>query len=86
MNRSIDEIMYITDGHNPMRTGLIYGYGGLGYKPNIFTISGSGYLENIDRQIKELEPIVKRTGKFKKELSELFRIKYGTIKRMRGGI
>lgn len=86
MNRSIDEIMYITDGHNPMRTGLIYGYGGLGYKPSIFTISGSGYLENIDRQIKELEPIVKRTGKFKKELSELFRIKNGTIKRMKGGM
>ena len=46
---------------------------------------GKGYLSDLDNQIKELEPVVKRTGKYKKELSELFRRKYGTIKRMKGG-
>jgi hypothetical protein len=49
-------------------------------------IYGRGFLENIDRRIKHLEPIVKATGQHKDKLSELFKIKYGTIKRMKGGM
>jgi len=74
--KTIDDIMYIVDG--------IKGNGGLGYKP--YYMHGGGYLSDIDNKIKELEPVVKSTGKYKKELSELFRIKYGTIKRMKGGM
>lgn len=70
--KTIDETMYIVDG--------IKGCGGLGYKP--YYINGRGYLSDIDDEIKVLEPIVKSTGKYKDELSELFRIKYGTIKRI----
>lgn len=78
MLKTIDEIMYITDGNNPWGQGL-------GFKPTKYNMKGSGYLEDIDKKIKQLEPFVKRTGKGKELLSELFRIKYGTIKRMKGG-
>lgn len=78
MFKTIDDIMYITDGNNP------WGYG-LGFKPTHYNIKGSGFLEDIDKKIKQLEPFVKSTGKGKKMLSELFRIKYGNIKQMKGG-
>lgn len=77
MFKTIDEIMYITDGINPLGQGI-------GFKPTQYNIKGSGYLEDIDTKIKQLEPFVKSTGKGKELLSELFKIKYGTIKRMKG--
>jgi hypothetical protein len=33
MIKSIDDIMFITDNNNPFSVGLLYGSGGLGYKP-----------------------------------------------------
>ena len=77
---NIDEIMYIVDGIDPLHIFNIKGWGGLGYKPRHYDINGYGYLENIDHQIKQLE----RLGGHKKELSELFKIKYGTLKRIKG--
>lgn len=40
MFKTIDDIMYITDGNNPFRYGLIYGTGGLGYKPTPYNMIG----------------------------------------------
>ena len=48
MFKTIDEIMYITDGHNPYRNNLIYGYGGLGYKPTIYNIIGGALSDDED--------------------------------------
>ena len=42
MFKTIDDIMYITDGNNPFRQGLIYGAGGLGYKPTPYNMIGGG--------------------------------------------
>ena len=49
-------------------------------------IYGKGLLEETHRKIKELEPIVKATGKHKRKLANLFKIKYGLMKRMKGGM
>jgi hypothetical protein len=49
-------------------------------------IYGKGLLKETHRKIKELEPIVKATGKHKRKLANLFKIKYGLMKRMKGGM
>jgi hypothetical protein len=49
-------------------------------------IYGKGLLDETHRKIKELEPIVKATGKHKRKLANLFKIKYGLMKRMKGGM
>jgi hypothetical protein len=45
MSKTLEEIMYISDGNNPFRENLIYGKGGLGYKPYL-GINGSGLDES----------------------------------------
>lgn len=47
MIKTIDEIMNIVDNNNPFRFGLLYGNGGLGYKPTPYNISGNG-INNIE--------------------------------------
>ena len=42
MVKSIDEIMNIVDNNNPFRYGLLYGQGGLGYKPSPYNMVGGG--------------------------------------------
>lgn len=43
MFKTLEDIMFITDGINPFRQGLIYGSGGLGYKPTHYNmIDGKG--------------------------------------------
>ncbi len=42
MIKSIDDIMFISDGNNPFGLGYIYGKGGLGYKPSEYNIIGLG--------------------------------------------
>lgn len=40
MFKTIEDIMYMTDGNNPFRDGLLYGKGGLGYKPTPYNMVG----------------------------------------------
>jgi len=40
MIKSIDELMFNVDNNNPYRHNLIYGYGGLGYKPTKYNMVG----------------------------------------------
>lgn len=47
MFKTIDDIMYITDGNNPFRQGLIYGTGGLGYKPTLYNMVGGAVSDDI---------------------------------------
>ncbi len=54
MFKTIDDIMYITDGNNPFRIGLIYGTGGLGYKPTPYNMIGGSLGEEEPEKIKEL--------------------------------
>lgn len=61
MFKTIDDIMFITDGNNPYRINLIYGTGGLGYKPTFYNMIGGMAFQNIN------------TGKLDHELFE----KYG---------
>ena len=63
MFKTIDDLMFINDGNNPYRTGLLYGRGGLGYIPTPYNMIGgttgnpkTGYksytneeLENMDK-------------------------------------
>ncbi len=52
MFKTIDDIMYMTDGNNPFREGLLYGRGGLGYKPTPYNMVGGmiGGLTNYNRK------------------------------------
>ena len=84
MIKTIDELMFINDGHIPY-SYLFIGRGGLGFEPTEYNIKGSGYLDDIHNEILKLEKIRNKTKKQKERLSELFRIKYGTLKRMKGG-
>ncbi len=85
MIRTIDELMFINDGHIPF-SYLFVGKGGLGFEPTEYNIKGSGYLDNIHHKILKLENIQNKTKSQKKRLSELFPIKHGTLKRMKGGM
>lgn len=40
MIKTIDDIMYISDNNNPFKHGLLYGKGGLGYKPTPYNMIG----------------------------------------------
>ena len=84
MIKTIDELMFINDGHIPF-SYLFVGKGGLGFEPTENNIKGSGFLSDVHHEILELENIPNKTKNQKKKLSELFRIKYGTMKRMKGG-
>lgn len=45
MNRTLEEMMYISEGHNPWGTG-----NGLGYIPTKYNIKGAGYLVSINKK------------------------------------
>lgn len=53
MFKTIEEIMNISDGHNPFNVGLIYGNGGLGYKPTLYNMVGGtimhGHYVGLDK-------------------------------------
>lgn len=48
MIRTLEDIMYISDGNNPYREDLLYGRGGLGYKPTPYNIIGNGMNDSSD--------------------------------------
>ena len=48
MIRTLEDIMYISDGNNPYRKDLLYGRGGLGYKPTPYNIIGNGMNDSSD--------------------------------------
>lgn len=47
MIRNLDDMMYISDGHNPFRYGL-YGRGGLGYTPTMYNMIGGTLTKDLN--------------------------------------
>jgi hypothetical protein len=67
MIRNLDDMMYISDGHNPFRYGL-YGRGGLGYKPLPYNMIGGMAYRNPDKPSELYDEHILR---FKEEYPEL---------------
>lgn len=76
MIKNIDEIMYISDNINPFREGLIYGHGGLGYKPTKYNMIGGTLTNELNIIGLDKSELEKMTYE---ELQELLNENYGLL-------